>query len=219
MAAKKSFTKQNIIKAYMQFVLEEGNSPKNVYAFAHSNGAQEAEFYKHFSSFETLEKEIFLQFFTETIKLLKKDEEYADFSPKDKLLSFYFTFFAILTKNRSYVLHALKKDLNKLNTLRMLGSLKTHYIQFVKTLGLPQVDLKLEKLEKLKEKGMEEMSFNQLLFTLKFWMEDSSANFEKTDIFIEKSINTGFEVIESSPLQSIVDLGKFLYKEKVSVNA
>ena len=93
MAAKKSFSEQNIIKAYMHHILQEGNKPKNVYLFAQLNNAEEADFYKHFSSFEAIEKEIFNTFFKETIKLLNKDEDYATFEAKDKLLSFYFTFF------------------------------------------------------------------------------------------------------------------------------
>jgi hypothetical protein len=45
-------------------------------------------------------------------------------------------------------------------------------------------------------------------------MKDSSPNFEKTDALIEKSVKASFEIIESFPLQSVVDLGKFLWKER-----
>jgi hypothetical protein len=44
-------------------------------------------------------------------------------------------------------------------------------------------------------------------------MDDSSPGFEKTDIVIEKSINTIFDVFDNTPLKNILDLGKFLYKE------
>jgi hypothetical protein len=216
MAAKKTFTEQAIIKAYMHYVLNEGKRPNNVYTFAQQNKAEEGDFYKHFSSFEAIEKEIFLAFFTETLKLLKKDEDYSSFETKDKLLSFYFTFFAILTKNRSYVVHALKGNKNKLSTLRMLMPLKEHFAKYIDSLGINTPNIKIPQIEKLKEKGVREVSFNQLLFTLKFWLDDTSSSFEKTDLFIEKSINTGFEIIDSSPLESIIDLGKFLIKEKSS---
>ena len=46
-------------------------------------------------------------------------------------------------------------------------------------------------------------------------MEDASAGFEKTDVVIEKSVNTIFDVFENTPLDSILDFGKFLYKEKM----
>jgi hypothetical protein len=47
-------------------------------------------------------------------------------------------------------------------------------------------------------------------------MEDSSAGFEKTDVVIEKSVTTIFDVFENTPLDSLLDFGKFLYKEKMA---
>ena len=55
---------------------------------------------------------------------------------------------------------------------------------------------------------------DQFLFLLKFWMEDGSPGFEKTDIAIEKSVTTIFQIFENTPLEKIIDFGKFLYKEK-----
>jgi len=45
-------------------------------------------------------------------------------------------------------------------------------------------------------------------------MDDDSAGFEKTDVAIEKSIHTIFDVFENTPLDNIIDFGKFLFKEK-----
>jgi hypothetical protein len=45
-------------------------------------------------------------------------------------------------------------------------------------------------------------------------MEDESKSFEKTDIFIEKSINASFDIIDSPPRKSVMDLAKFMFKEK-----
>jgi len=50
---------------------------------------------------------------------------------------------------------------------------------------------------------------------MKFWLDDTSEAFEKTDIFIEKSLNTSFELLNTKSLNNIIDLAKFLYKEKV----
>jgi len=56
------------------------------------------------------------------------------------------------------------------------------------------------------------------MLTMKFWLEDSSPSFEKTDIFIEKSVNTTFDILDIAPLKSVIDLGKFLFKEKFQMN-
>jgi hypothetical protein len=45
-------------------------------------------------------------------------------------------------------------------------------------------------------------------------LKDTSPNFEKTDLFIEKSVKASFEILEALPVQSVLDLGKFLWKER-----
>ena len=59
-----------------------------------------------------------------------------------------------------------------------------------------------------------EATWVQLLFLMKFWKEDTSPGFEKTDMAIEKSVNTVFDVFDNTPLESIIDLGKFLWQNK-----
>ena len=56
----------------------------------------------------------------------------------------------------------------------------------------------------------------QFMFLLNFWRLDDSASFEKTDVAIEKSVNTIFDVFDNTPLENILDFGKFLYKETFS---
>ena len=47
-------------------------------------------------------------------------------------------------------------------------------------------------------------------------MEDSSPSFEKTDVVIEKSVRAIFDVFETTPLESVIDFGKFLWKDKMN---
>ena len=58
----------------------------------------------------------------------------------------------------------------------------------------------------------------QLGFLLKFWVEDTSESFEKTDQAIEKSVQTAFDVFDNTPLSALLDFGKFLWKEKFVVS-
>ena len=60
------------------------------------------------------------------------------------------------------------------------------------------------------------MAWEELLFTLKFWIEDTSLAFEKTDIFIEKSVNTSFDLMDTTPIKSLIDFGKFMWQEKAA---
>lgn len=218
MAKKKTVTRDSIITLYMDYVLEHDQNPKSVYAFSKLNNFEEQEFYKHFASFQAIEKGVFEAFFTNSLNALNKSEDYNIFDARNKLLSFYYTFFENLTANRSYVTHILNKYKNDLKGLKILSGLKHHYTDYINSLGIQMLDIKQEQFEKIQENALKESAWFQLLLTIKFWLDDTSASFEKTDIYIEKSVNTTFDVLDIAPLRSVIDLGKFLFKEKFQMN-
>ena len=80
------------------------------------------------------------------------------------------------------------------------------------------IQINQKTIEEIQTKALLESAWVQLLLTLKFWMDDTSPAFEKTDIFIEKSVNTSFDVLNVVPLKSIIDFGKFIFKEKMQMN-
>ncbi len=216
MARKKNITAEHIIEFYMDEVLMEENTSKSVYAFSKKNNFEESVFYQYFSDFETLEKHIFSVFCTKTIELLLQNEDYKTYDAKSKLLSFYYTFFEILTANRSYVHLKLKANKNKLESLKQLSTLRTAFIEFVtKEIHTENIDFKNKTINKIQDKGLSEAAWLHLLFTLQFWLEDNSENFEKTDIFIEKSVKASFDLRDIAPVQSVFDFAKFLWKEKM----
>jgi len=118
-----------------------------------------------------------------------------------------------LTANRSYVMAQLKGNKDKLSALKALGALRRVFVNFVERLGVVKVDFKSDQLNKLRDKGVSESLWLQLLVTMKFWMDDRSKGFEKTDVFIEKSIKAQFDLIDTAPVHSVYDLAKFLWKE------
>ncbi|WP_248723226.1 TetR family transcriptional regulator C-terminal domain-containing protein [Seonamhaeicola sp. ML3] len=218
MAKKSAISESKIIEQYMGHVLEHGKNPSSVYAFAKTNAFEESDFYKFFASFDAIEKGIFTAFYQNTIKILEKSEDYKIFDARNKLLGFYYTFFENLTANRSYVTHVLDKYKNNLKGLQILNGLKNHFTNYVGALGIQMLDIKQEQFEKIQEKALKESAWLQLIVTMKFWLEDTSPAFEKTDIFIEKSVNTTFDVLDITPIKSVLDLGKFLFKEKFQMN-
>ena len=137
---------------------------------------------------------------------------------RNQLLSFYFTFFENLTANRSYVVYALSDGKNQLENLKKLKGLRSMFLNYIDQLDIEVLQIKNKQLEQIKDSVVQETYWIQLMLTLKFWLDDTSKSFEKTDIFIEKSINASFDLINISPLKSVVDLGKFLIKEKISMN-
>ena len=218
MAKKKNITSNDIITWYMEYVLENDQQPKSIFSFAKANNFEEASFYEHFGSFEAIEKGIFKVFFENSITLLEDSSDYETFDSRNKLLSFYYTFFENLTANRSYVTYALRKNKNQLKSLQSLSELRKCFTNYIDSLEIETLDLKEERFQKFQERSIQESAWFQLLVTLKFWLEDISPSFEKTDLFIEKSVKASFDLIDTMPLKSIIDLGKFLFKEKVQMN-
>ena len=218
MAKKKSISQTDIITFYMEHLLMHNEKPNSVYAFAKANKFEEQNFYVFFSSFETLEQSIFKVFFDNTIDALNKSDDYHSFDARNKLLSFYYTFFENLTANRSYVVHALKNNQNALKSLKTLSHLKKRFVNYIEHLDIKTIDLKQEQFTKIQNRSLKESAWLQLLVTMKFWLDDTSASFEKTDIFIEKSVRASFDLIDTTPLKSIIDFGKFLFKEKMHTN-
>ena len=202
----------------MQSTLEHNSKPKSVFHFAKENGFTEAEFYTFFGGMEGIEKEVFNQFLSKTIELLEKDKDYEYYDMKSKMLSFYFTFFELLTANRSYVVLSLKENSTMLKGLMKLSGLRNGFKDFVSSIISDEYRLKQERFQDIQEKALQESAWIQLLMTLKFWLDDTSAAFEKTDIYIEKSVKASFELMNTAPLESLIDFGKFLFKEKIQHN-
>jgi len=218
MAKKATLTQNTLVKFYMDYVLEHNHAPKSIYTFAKSNGFEEADFYQFFANFEVLESTIFSLFFTNTLETLESSKDYPTYDSRNQLLSFYFTFFENLTANRSYVVYALNESSNQLENLKKLKGLRSKFLNYIDQLDIEVLQIKNKQLEQIKDSVVQETYWIQLMLTLKFWLDDTSTSFEKTDIFIEKSINASFDLINISPLKSFVDFGKFLIKEKISMN-
>lgn len=203
----------HIITLYMEHVLMGEEEPKTVYAFCKKNAIEESDFYTFFGSFNGLKQEIWNKFLENTISTLHKDASFASYTPKNKLLTLYFTLFEVLTLNRSYVFYVLKDNKQGLNNLMQLKHFRTTFKEFVKN-HIATEELKSNKLARITKPVYSEGSWIQFLFILKFWLEDTSKGFEKTDIIIEKSVNTVVDLLDSKPLENIIDLGKFLWSER-----
>jgi hypothetical protein len=218
MAKKKNITSTDIISFYMEYTLEHNAKPKSVYVFAKKYNFIEEVFYKYFGSFEILEEIIFKTFFDNTLTMLDKNDDYQSYGSRNQMLSFYYSFFELLTANRSYVVYALDSNKNKLNKLKSLKQLKHSFTNYVENLDITLLEIKQETLDKIQRTTLKESAWLQLLLTMKYWLDDTSTSFERTDVFIEKSVNTSFDVLNVKPLKSIIDLGKFLYKDKTFMN-
>lgn len=208
-----SINAEKIVSKYMNYVLDHEKEPKSVFKFCKALEIEESKFYEFYGSIEALKKGIWNSFYSQTIKLVEKDKNFERYGNREKMLSFFFTFFENLTLNRSYVLYSLNAHKNMLKNLDQLKGLRSHIKDFASGLIEEKNADKPFKITQRSPIIFSEGAWLQFLFLLKFWMDDTSPGLEKTDLAIEKSVNTIFDVFDNTPLDSIIDFGKFLWKE------
>lgn len=214
----KNINKEKLLSLYSDYILSNGEKPKNVYLFAKENNFEEENFYQYFSGFEQIEKEILNHFFTKSLELCEQTENWNEMSSKEKLLNVHFTFFENLTMNRSLVMMILGETKRK--EWMILQELRKSFLEFTKQLSFENLEILEKAKESIKnfnEKTREEALWLHFISIIEFWKKDQSPSFEKTDLYIEKTIDTGFEFINNEPLKKVMDLGKFLWKEKFNV--
>ncbi len=198
----------------MDMVVAQHGTPFTIEDLGETHNFSDEAFEKHFENFEALNKTIFKIFIENAIAVLAQSPDYLDFGKKDKLLSLYYTLFENLTLNREFVLLILKGYGLSLNALSVFSDFKEVFVGFVGSLQIESLNIH-DTLDAVQQKSIQEALWVQFLLTLKFWMSDESPNCAKTDIFIEKSVNTGVELLNTKSLHNIIDLGKFLYVEKI----
>lgn len=208
-------TEEKIFELYTDYILSHGEQPKSIYQFAKENKFEEQKFYDFFTSFDQLEKQILVKLFSKSLELVNEVNNADGMTSKEKLLNVYYIFFENLTMNRSLVMMILGN--HKLPLSKNLLSLKKIHQEYIKTLDFSSWEILENAKENIKnthEQIRENVLWLHLVSAIEFWKNDSSPAFEKTDIFIEKTIDTGFEFMDNEPLRKVFDLGKFLWKEK-----
>ena len=217
-------TLEKIRKAYTEYVLENGKQPISVFQFTKKLKIAEADFYTHYASFDAIEADIWLTFFNEAKTTVEADESSQAYSVREKLLAFYYTWIELLKAQRSFAVYSFGRLREERQGARGMGNMPRQS-QVLKPFKEAFFDYARDLLAEGREsKEVEPRPFitdrypnalwGQTLYLLDFWVRDVSKNFEKTDSAIEKSVNTTFDLIGRSPLDTLFDFAKFMYQNK-----
>lgn len=203
-------TAQQIQKGYLDFVLTNDEQPASVYSFVKKLKITEADFYEFYASFDSIEKNIWVEMTVETIDTLEQQAIWAEYTSRDKVLAFFYSYVEVLKRQRSFVIYSLKRYQNALTTPAVLSGVKPIFDNFAETIineGLETGELADRKFLSKKYK---DALWIQFAFLVKFWINDDSTGFEKTDEAIEKGVNVTFDLFQRSPLDNLLEYGKFL---------
>ncbi len=201
---------EKIQKSYIDYVLTNGEPPKSVYNFAKELKITEADFYKIYGSFEAIEKAVWEDLTIATIITIREQEVWPQYTSREKMLSFFYSYMELLKTKRSFIIYTLKKHPTKITTPNVLSGARSVFESFAEDIineGLDSGELADRKLFSKKYK---DALWIQFAFIINFWMDDDSAGFEKTDEAIEKGINVTFDLFQRSPIDNLFEYGKFL---------
>ncbi len=210
---KKVISKADFKKAFIEEVLISGHNPASVFAFAKNLKSTESEFYKHFNSFRALERSIWADWLNETVEAIEKDAAYVEYSVREKLLAFYFTWLEVLKENRSFVLKRFEEVPKQEMNPYFLDQLKKRFEDYINELVIEGKDTS-EIAERPFTSQYGKAFWLHFMFITRFWANDDSTDFEKTDAAIEKSVNLGLDLVGKGPLDSMIDFAKFMFQQR-----
>lgn len=211
-------TQEKIRQAYTEYLLENGKQPESVYAFCKKLKIKEVDFYQEYSSFPQIESEIWKVLFIEARSSAEQEEVYQNYSVREKLLAFLYTWIEVLKKNRSYILKSYEGFDKPIYAKRnaQLVDFKASFYDFINELLMEAKETREVEQRAIPQlmQRYPDLFWAKTLFILDFWIKDTSKSFEKTDTMIEKTVNTAFDLLGRSPLDSLFDLGKFIFQNR-----
>ncbi len=209
--AKKTATRKSIQKGYQDYLLEHGKIPETVRIFTNFLDITDESFYKHFGSLKHIEASIWNDYYTSTLEIIQKDPDFEGMDAREKHLSFLYTMLELLKPDRSFILFRLedKKPHNLPPELQKTQQTVAQAdIYWAKTF-----DFLPDRAKENTQSSYRRVLWSHSIALLMFWVKDDSAEAKDTDVFVEKSTRTVFDIGELPALDSIFDLSKFFLQK------
>jgi len=203
--------KQQLQEVFMDFVRQEGTRPRTVFQVAERiAGLEERDFYTHYPDLSGIEQDIWAHFFEDTLTRLRSEEVYMEYSVREKLLAFYFTFMEVLREERSFIKGAYPIDISS-KILKKLKELFKDYAAVLLQEGMRTGEI--EERQFVSGRYADFM-WTETKFLINFWRKDGSEDFEKTDAAIEKAVNLTFDFFGRNVADSVFDFARFAFSNR-----
>ena len=198
-----------ISEAYMATLQKEGHAPVSVHRFCKDLGVEEKDFYMAFPNLHAVEKHFWRSWMETIIAAVSSGKEWTSFSAKERYLAFLFAFTGQALEQRSL----LEQRFGKLTLLcnpSSLDGLKSSFKDFAGDL----IQYGMEKGE-IAHRGALGNLYPEVLYihwrsVLEYFLKDESQGFERTDAFIEKTVEFAFDLFRTQAIDSAADLVRFL---------
>ncbi|MEY4040662.1 MAG: hypothetical protein RL233_193 [Bacteroidota bacterium] len=204
--------KNQIVSEYVKYCLKSGHAPANVFLFCETLNLTESEFYNHFSSLEKVEEYVLVSRWETIAANFAADEQFASYSITEKMLTLHFAFIESVREIRSYLLWKYQDWKNPMDQIKGLMGLRSAFQATVSPLlDAASISGEVPDRKVISKLNVEALGMN-LAFVLHFWLKDDSADFERTDACIEKSVQLTMDFVSRNAVDKLFDLGKFLFQ-------
>ncbi len=202
-----------IQQLYKSLVLEICKKPESLTAISDLPDFQDLAILDHYSSLNSIEKDILLSTFTDTVRRLMDAKEYVDYIAREKALAFFYTWLEELEKIRPFLKLIDEGERHVITGRRYLKKLEAPFRDFIEDLLAEGVATgELAKRPFVLDK-YHVMLWLQVQLLYGFWIRDESEARERTDAAVEKSVNFVFDLMSQNLLDSGIDLLTFILKK------
>lgn len=190
-----------IVEGYKEMLIT-GEGEINSYTVSKKVGISEKEFFEHFTSVDDIGRHIWKGLGDSVIEALSGSENFNSFPPRQKILSYFFTFFEDAINERTFIEHTIGES-------ALLSQYKERFKTFIGDIVQEGI-----AVEDIKERLSLSNYYPDLLWELhlrliRFWLKDSSEHFVETEKAIEIYSKVPLELMGPNLLDSIFQTVKF----------
>jgi AcrR family transcriptional regulator len=202
-------TKEKILIGFRDHVVRHGRPPSTVGEICEPIGVAEREFYGEFGSLEALESVFWEELFTKTLSAAKAGAEWEGFGARQRMLAFLFAFLEKSLDVRSVMLFRFR-NLSPLSNPDWLCGMERRFKEWASELVSHAIDSG-EIAGRGRLGGLYPSALYLLLRSLiDFNVKDTSVRYERSDAFVEKSVNLAFDLMRTQAIDSAFDLLRFI---------
>lgn len=192
---------EKIINAYKEMLIsKEGDI--NSFSISKKIDISEREFFQYFSSADDIGRKIWSNLGEAVIDELNSSDLFREYPPRQKVLSYFFTFFEMALNERTFIERTLHKH-------HLLSGYKEHFKQFIADIvqeGIAKEDIK-ERLSL--SNYYPNLVWELHMRLVRFWLRDVSENFVETEKAIEIYCKVPLELMGNNIFDHIIETVKF----------
>ncbi|HRK28601.1 MAG TPA: TetR family transcriptional regulator C-terminal domain-containing protein [Chitinophagales bacterium] len=205
-------TAAEITQNYINYVVKHPKKKHTLFRFATTMGIATETIQQHFTTAKAIEQQIWGIFFDQTLKQLSADANlFENYSAREKMLAFFFTLEEVMGKHREFIAATYPVSWLTFSEPECLSDFKNRFLAFTNQLITQGLDTQEIAWRAILTGRYAGLIWLEVPAIIRFWVNDQSENFEKTDSLIEKTVNFTFDAMGHTVLDSGADLLKFLW--------